>query len=647
MSKEEKIVNETKDNTQIKKELEDKIAKISVKGTEESLKCFEELKRLNKTLNEIKSVEDITKIYKTIFPKFDDQQFTKIRNAVLKSREIKGGEGSAYEEAMSDEGPGSVYIFDIENILPVLSNAQVVKEIKDLISTKKYFMVKVLSKTNSMLNLEILDKIRGLEDDSIFSRILSKDELDKTIDSAEATLRSTLKQTIDASISSSPDQVFRSQVFQKFLAQDDWADEINYDAHAVPGEYRWYREENGENSTLTIPDFIQNETGVVFESGGKFYVYLGKEKNNKIRIAAASLMTGAVGAAVGVATGGWWLIPLAFGLGGGVGAALGVEGVGQFVPKAKEAVKTKLKKDRFSGGGDINLGTFYEVKGVKKNTEDSEEISMNAEIKNALDTAEYKNCTLKIQDINKDEFDQAKAQEILLDYQTAFFELDNSLLPDGISNVFCFVDEFILEPTIGSSFQGFSQKWKETKKAAIKRNPGWKETLTKLSSLSRESFQGSINSLADEIKKTATLQNKKGKVAVPAIAGALGIAEALSPGVSSGVGQYLLAAISSHPVLATIVVAAVVAAKHFKPGEPDDYLTMYMGTELAPQLQVLERKKSLVKPGATGDLGLTYTKFVTEVLVPKAKGYLTGPGLISLITNENVNKEQETAVATG
>ena len=64
MSTEVKKEGETKDNTQIKKELEDKIAKISVKGTEESLKCFEELKRLNKTLNEIESVKDISKIYK-------------------------------------------------------------------------------------------------------------------------------------------------------------------------------------------------------------------------------------------------------------------------------------------------------------------------------------------------------------------------------------------------------------------------------------------------------------------------------------------------------------------------------------------------------------------------------------------------------
>ena len=79
--------SETKDNTQKKKELEDKIAKISIKGTEESLKCFEELKDLNKTLNGIESVKDITKIYKTIFPKFEDHSFTKIRNAVLKSRD--------------------------------------------------------------------------------------------------------------------------------------------------------------------------------------------------------------------------------------------------------------------------------------------------------------------------------------------------------------------------------------------------------------------------------------------------------------------------------------------------------------------------------------------------------------------------------
>ena len=629
MSTEVKKEGETKDNTHKKKELEDKIAKISVKGTEESLKCFEELKRLNKTLNETESVEDVSKIYKTIFPKFDDQQFTKIRNAVLKSREIKGGVTTPYDEAMSDEGPGSVYIFDIQKMLPGFKYEPLIQEINRLISiNKRYIMVKVLSNTNSTLNLEIHSIIEGV-DEKVYSILVLKNELDKTFDSTDKTLGTSLKELIDKSIcNSGKDQKIRSKLFRKFLAQDDWIPEISGISPHLDGGFRWF---TGENSTLKIPDFKQNETGVVFESGGKFYVYWGKEKNNIIRIGAASLTTGTVGATVGFATGGaGWLIPLAFGAAG----PMVVESVGRVVPKTIEAAKTKLKKENFSGGGDdnINLGKFYEVTSVQ--TKEGELKEMSMEIKNALDTAEYKNCTLKIQDINKEEFDQAKAQEILLDYQTAFFELDNSLLPDGISNVFCFVDEFILDPTIGSSFQGFSQKWKETKKAAIKRNPGWSETLTKLSSLSQESIQGTINNLTDEIKKTVTLQNKKGKVAV----GALGIAEALYPGVSSGVGQYLLTAISSHPVLAGIALAAVVAAKHFKPGEPDDYLTMYMGTELAPQLQIFERKRLTAKTGTTGDLGLTYTKFVTEVLVPKAKGYLTGSELISLITNDNVLK---------
>ena len=66
---------------------------------------------------------------------------------------------------------------------------------------------------------------------------------------------------------------------------------------------------------------------------------------------------------------------------------------------------------------------------------------------------------------------------------------------------------------------------------------------------------------------------------------------------------------------------------------------MYMGTELAPQLQIFERKQLTVKTGTTGDLGLTYTKFVTEVLAPKAKGYLTSSELISLITKDSISTQ--------
>ena len=97
-------------------------------------------------------------------------------------------------------------------------------------------------------------------------------------------------------------------------------------------------------------------------------------------------------------------------------------------------------------------------------------------------------------------------------------------------------------------------------------------------------------------------------------------------------------AVAAPVLIPGILLAGAIAAEHFKPGEPDDYLTMYMGTELAPQLQIFERKGLMEKTGTTGDLGLTYTKFVTDVLVPKAKGYLTGSELISLITSTKINE---------
>ena len=232
MSTEVKKEGETKDNTQKKKELEDKIAKQSIKGTDESLKCFEELKELNKTLNDDKSITDLPQTFETIFPKFDDHSFTKIRNAVLKSREIKGGSPeetiphTAYAEAISDEGPGSVYIFDMKKMLPGFSHEPLIQEINRLIDTKKqYIMVKVLSNTNSTLNIEIPEQIAGIEEE-VYSILVLKNELDKTIDSTDKTLGSSLKDLIDTAICNSErDQGTRSSLFQMFLAQDDWIPE--------------------------------------------------------------------------------------------------------------------------------------------------------------------------------------------------------------------------------------------------------------------------------------------------------------------------------------------------------------------------------------------------------------------------------------
>ena len=337
-------------------------------------------------------------------------------------------------------------------------------------------------------------------------------------------------------------------------------------------------------------------------------------KSAGIKGVVAGVGAGAIVGLSTIATGGTFIaVAIAAGVVTGVGADYAVD------------AKQKSDEDRSL------LGKFCEITGIQKI--DGEDVPISDDIVKLLKTPAYKNCRLtgELRDAFKN---QEEAQEILIDYQNAFLNRDTPLLPPRVSMGFVLIDQ-IVDIGLDSSVGQFSQKWKETKKAAIKRNPDMSEQIDKLYSLPSASAQGLIN----EITKTVTLQNKAGK-GIAAVVGATGsLVSGSAPAFASVAGKGLLAAISSHAVLAGIVIAVAIAAKHFKPGEPEDYLSMYIGTELAPQLQIFERTQLTMKTGTTGDLGLTYTKFVTEVLAPKAKGYLTSSELISLITQESISTQ--------
>lgn len=627
---------EKKDNER-KKELEEDIEKASIKGTEASLNCFDELKKLNIKLNQDKSIKDVPGVFQKMFPKYDEHSFTKIRNEVTRGGEMKGGAkyDSPLEEAQND--PGGIYVLQLSPIKNFLNEeVRAQDHLTSLIeSGKEYFAVKVNGYADGKLELE-LKKFTDELDNSYSEEkkiIVMDSDLKGKIpgDGDGRTLEDLLNNVIPK---------INNALFNDAQAEGDMIE----DARTDPDYYRWYEEEKEES--LEFP-FTHGETGIVFESGDKYYVYLaGKEENVRLAVGTVGLAAAAgAGAFVGVGLGATTLTKFCWGLGGAATGAAGAaltgklgEGVGRGVPGTMKYAAKKLKKkvpysSVIQGGDDTadpNLGVFYEVINVRpENTTEPKE--MSKEIVKDLETEAYKKCTLRIQRVELKEGDQAKAKEILLDYQTAFLGLDISLLPEGLSNIFCLVDK-VLDTTVGSSVQGFSQKWKDTKRVAIKRDPGIEEQIANLTSLSGESLQGTINDITDHVKRAATLKNKTGKVAAAglAISHATGILSA-----STG-GKAFLGLISQHPVFGSILLCVAIAAKHFKPGEPEDFFTMYIGTELAPQLQRFERKQLTVKTGTIGDLGLPYTKFVTDVLAPNAKGYLTDSELVSIITDLSI-----------
>lgn len=579
MSTEVKKEGETKDNTQKKKELEDKIAKVSVKGTEESLKCFEELKRLNKTLNGIESVKDITKIYKTIFPKFDDHSFTKIRNAVMNEGKIKGGAEQEIQEFIQGEtglifkSGGNYYVY-----LEIKKGDK--GPMLDIISKSKLRVKKVIEKSELVTNDSVHEFMRG------------------GAPTAAGVIANAIKD----------DAVAVAEVVGEagmFLARP-----VTSPLKAAANKMETAAE--AADQILKAPKTVLTDEQEAL-------------KNAKKRITSIN---------IGVLRD----LP---------GFTLKLEDIESALTKLKKTEKSiraytsteaesikkeiqKINKKLINLEVQLN-GAFYEVVSVKN------DLSSEMPIESVdLKTLQEK-FTLKIKE--PEEITREEAVQLLLEYQKAILDEYKNPTEEHLTKLYSIgnkiVEEIEKNPVLQNSdlHKNFVKNWKEKEKETAEKNPKiLADTREKMSAFAVNLDQAIIDKTGVDIK------NKKGALGLGTMGVGIGIAEALYPGVSSGVGQYLLAAISSHPVLATIVVAAVVAAKHFKPGEPDDYLTMYMGTELAPQLQIIERKRLTAKTGTTGDLGLTYTKFVTDVLVPKAKGYLTGPGLISLITGTKINE---------
>ena len=562
------------DNTQKKKELEDKIAKASITGTEASLKCLEELKKINITLNQDGSMGNLPKIFKTVLPKFEEHSFTKIRNSVMKAGDIKVGggptEGDKREIKEFSQG-GTGIIFQSEDkyyvyLVKQKKDKNFQQEIESAIMESRLKVVDVIN-ISKLIDKDIEDIIGGGNfDDAIAGAARRADDAiagaARRADAFGDDLNDSINTELNKNTPITNEQKARKLVTSGIL-------DIQYG----PGK------KEPERALTKFKDALQLLDGNVSETAKEI---------------------------------------------------------------KKEIDKSTERANKLANKQTITEGAFCEVISVKT------DLSPEMPIKDVKLNTLRGDFTLLVK--NPDEIDDKKARKILLDYQMAFVSIFGNETPQDYTELYAMLTRCVelidSDPILQNSqiCTDFTEKWNSFKKEEKDRDP---TKMEKIEQYLKGHFQGTLSlgleSIQEFIDEAVGLKNTKklgvAGVGYAAIEGVKLLGYPVGQALIAPAGQALMATISSHPVLAGIVVAVAIAAKHFKPGEPEDYITMYIGTELAPQLQIFERKQLTMKTGTTGDLGLTYTKFVTEVLAPKAKGYLTSSELISLITHEGISTQ--------